>query len=178
MTSSYPGNNFPQQPHRQLTQIAGKEMRAILKIILAVFTASLRTNTDTTRWTPAQQREFKKAIECVRYFTGFALLSRYQSHSESTVQYMRDYLQRFHDTKYVFLRFRASKASKGKADIISKELTTQNRKCDELEKQIERTAAQKARTLAADKQERAFLVNEALVEDSHLNFSKIHLLSH
>ena len=111
-------------------------MMAILKIILAVFTASLRTNTDTntdtTRPTAAQQREFKKAIECVRYWTDFALLSRYQSHSESTVQYMRDYLQRFHDTKDVFLRFRASKASKGKVDIVSQELTAQNRKRDEL----------------------------------------------
>ena len=94
------------------------------------------------------------------------------------MQYMRDYLQWFHDTKDVFLRFRASKASKGKADIVSKELTAKNRKRDELEKQIERTAAQKARNLAADKQERAFLVNEALVEDSHFNFPKIHLLSH
>ena len=91
---------------------------------------------------------------------------------------MRDYLQRFHDTKDVFLRFRAIKASKGKADIVSKELTAQNSRRDELEKQIERTAAQKARTLAADKQERAFLVNEALFEDSQFNFPKIHLLSH
>ena len=178
MTPSYPGNRLPQKPYRQLTQIAGKEMRAILKIILAVFTASPRRNTDTTRPTATQQREFKNAIECVRYLTDFSLLSRYRSHRESTVQYMRDYLQRFHDTKDVFLRFRASKASKGKADIVSKELTAQNRKRDEQETKNERTAAQKARTLAADKQEHAFLVNEALVEDSHFNFPKIHLLSH
>ena len=65
MTSSYPGNNLPQKAYRQLTQIGGKEMRAILKIISAVCTASLRTNTDTTRPTAAQQHEFKKAIECV-----------------------------------------------------------------------------------------------------------------
>ena len=91
---------------------------------------------------------------------------------------MRDYLQQFHDRNDVFLRFRASKASKGKADIVSKELTAQNRKRDKLEKQIERTAAQKARTLAADKQERTFSVNEALVEDSHCNFPNIYLLSH
>ena len=178
MTSSYPGNDLPQKPYRQLTQIAGKEIRAILKIILAVFIASLRTNTDTTRPTAAQQLEFKKVIECVRYLTDFALLWRYQSHSESTVQYMRDYLQQFHDTKDVFLRFRASKAFKGRADIVSNELTAQNSKWDELEKQIERTAAQKASTLAADEQEHAFLVNEALVEDSHFNFPKIHSLNH
>ena len=91
---------------------------------------------------------------------------------------MQDYLEQFHDTKDVFLRFRASKAFKGKADIVSRELTAQNRERNEQEKQNERTAAQKARTLAADKHERACLVNEALVEDSHFNFPKIHLLSH
>ena len=53
----------------------------------------------------------------------------------------------------------------------------QNRERDEQEKQNECTAAQKARTLAADKHERACFVNEALVEDSHFNFHKIHLLS-
>ena len=178
MTTSDLGNNFPQKPYRQLTQIAGREMRAILKVILAVFTASLRTNTDTTHPTAEQQREFKKAIECVRYLTDFALLLGYQSHSECTFRYLLDYLQRFHDTKDVFLRFRGSKASKGKAVIVSKELTPQNRKRDELEKQIERTAAHKAHTLAADKQELTFLVNKARVEDSHFNFSKLHLLSH
>ena len=178
MTTSYPGNNLPQKPYRQLTQIQSKEMRAILKIKLAIFTASLRKNADTTQPTAAQQREFKKAIQCVRYLTDFALLSRYRSHNESTVQYMRNYLERFHDTKDVFLRFRASKASNGKADIVLRELTAQNREREEQEKQTERTAAPMAGTLAADKYERACLVNEALVEDSHFNFPKIHLLSH
>ena len=65
--------------------------------------------------------------------------------------------------KDVFLRFRASRASKGKADIVSKELTVQNRKRDELEKQIEHIAAQKARTLVADKPERAFLDRKSVV---------------
>ena len=74
MTTSYPGNKLPQKPYRQITQIQGKEMRAILKIILAISTASFRRNTDTTRLTTAQRREFKKAIECVRYLTDFALL--------------------------------------------------------------------------------------------------------
>ena len=118
-------------------------MMAIVKIILSVFTAALHKNPDTTRTIAEQQHEFKKAIECVRYLTDFALLSRYQSHSESTVQYMQDYLQQFHDSKDVSLRFRANKASKRKADIVSKEPTAQSTKRVELEKHIERTAAQR-----------------------------------
>ena len=152
-------------------------MRAILKIILAVLTISFCTNTDTTRPTTLQLREFKKAMECVQYLTDFALLLRYQSHNKSTVQYMSDYLQWFHDTKYIFLKFRGSKAFKGKPDIVSKELTAHNRVRDELEKPIERTAVQKVCTLAANKQEHPFLVNKAIVKDLHFNFPKIHLLS-
>ena len=94
------------------------------------------------------------------------------------VQYVRDYLQQLPDTKDVFLRFRASKASKGEADIISKGLTAQNRKQNELTKHIKRTAAQNVGNLAADKQKQAFVVNEAIVKEWHLNFAKIPLLSH
>ena len=89
---------------------------------------------------------------------------------------MQVYLQRFHDTKDVFVRYRASKASKAKADSISKELTVENRKWSA--KEIRRTATEKACTLALDKEQRASRVNEALVEDSHFNFPKIHLMMH
>ena len=133
MPTSYARNHLPQMPYRQLAQIQSKEMRAILKIILAIFTASTRTNTDTKWATATQQREFKKAIQCVRYLTDFVLLVRYLSHRQSTFQYMQDYLQRFHDTKDVFLRFQASKASQGKADIVSREVSLQNRERDEQE---------------------------------------------
>ena len=89
---------------------------------------------------------------------------------------MWGYLEQFHKTKDIFLRFRASKASRTKADLISKELTAKNKERNE--QPNGRTAAQKARSLAADKEERAFLVDVALVEDSHFNFPKIHLMSH
>ena len=39
-------------------------------------------------------------------------------------------------------------------------------------------ATQKAHTLVEDREEYAYLVNQALVEDSHFNFPKIHLLMH
>src|SRR6266576_3849817 len=61
----YPGNILPGKPYHQITQVTGKEMRAVLKVILAVFTASLRRNTDAVRPTPGQQQQFKTAIECV-----------------------------------------------------------------------------------------------------------------
>ena len=57
-------------------------------------------------------------------------------------------------------------------------MTAQNRKQDKLENSIELTSAQIARTLAADKRERSFLLNKALIEDSHFDSPKIHLLGH
>ena len=80
--------------------------------------------------------------------------------------------------KDIFLRFRASKASKSKADIVSKELTAQNTKRNNEEKQKGCTATQRLCTLAADREERTFLVNEALVKDSHFNFPKMHSIIH
>jgi len=97
-------------------------MRVILWVLLGVFTAALRRKTGVQALTGGQQQEFKRAILFVRYIPDFALIARYQSHTDSTVQYMRTYLQRFHETKRVFLRYRASKKSRQRADEVSKEL--------------------------------------------------------
>jgi len=76
----------------------------------------------------------------------------------------------------VFLRYRAGKVAKAKADMASKELTAQTTARRLEEKPNGRMVAQKARALAEDREECAYLVNQALVEDSHFNFPKIHLL--
>ena len=89
---------------------------------------------------------------------------------------MQEYLQQFHRTKDVFLRYRAGKAVKAKVDIVSKQLTIQTMARRLEEKAKGRTAAQKAHALVEDREERVYLVNQALVADSHFNFPKIHLL--
>jgi len=91
---------------------------------------------------------------------------------------MEKYLQQFHKTKDVFLWYRAGKVAKAKANMVSKELNTETTARRHEEKANGRTASQKARALAEDREERAYLVNQALVEDSHFNFRKIHLLMH
>jgi hypothetical protein len=122
-------------------------------VILGVFTAALRRKTGTQRPTAGQEKEFKRAITCVRYLTDFALLSRYRSHTDSTIGYMRQYLQRFHASKDVFLRYRASKSAKARADVVSKELTEANKSRNEKANANGRTATQKARAAAEDKEE-------------------------
>lgn len=174
--SRYPGNCTPQKPYRYLTQVQGKEMRAIHQIILGVFTASLRRKTDLPKPTGAQDQEFKRAIEAVRYLTDFGLLARYRSHTDSTVGYMTTYLRRFHRCKDVFLRYRAGKKARNRADAISKELTEEfaSRKASE----IPLTGVKRARVLQDEQEERAYRIAEALEDDSDFNFPKMHMLLH
>lgn len=174
--STYPGNHVPHKPYRYLTQIKGKEMRAILQIILGVFTASLYRKTDVAKPSGGQEKDFKKAIFCVRYLTDYCILARYRSHTDSTIQYMSTYLQRFHDSKDVFLRYRAGKKAKLRADEISKELTAEygSRRKSE----VAWTVGQRARLAEEDQEERAYRINEALEADSDFNFPKIHMLLH
>jgi len=174
----YPGNYVPRKSYRLLSQVSGKEMRSILIVILGVFTATLHRKTDIARPTASQEWEFKRAITCVQYLPDFALLSRYRSHTDSTIGYMREYLQEFHRTKDVFLRYQATKATKGRVDVVSKELTEWNKSRNVEANPNGHTAAQKPRTAAEDRDERAYLVNQVLEEDSYFNFPKIHLIMH
>jgi len=174
----YSGNYVLRKSYGLLSQVSGKEMRSILMVILGVFMASLHRKTNVVCLTAGQEQDFRKAITCMRYLTDFALLSRYRSHTDSTIGYMKEYLQQFHKTKDVFLRYRASKVAKAKADMVSKKLNAETTARRREEKANGRTASQKAHVLAEDREECVYLVNQALVEDSHFNFPKIHLLMH
>jgi len=61
----YPQVFVPRKPYKHLSQVTEKKMRSILKIILAVFTATLRWKNDLPRPSVGQEVEFKKAITCV-----------------------------------------------------------------------------------------------------------------
>jgi len=78
--------------------------------------------------------------------------------------------------KSVFLRYRASKKSRQRADEVSKELTEEI--CRRRATDISLPPAQRMRLSEDDQEERAFRINQALEEDSHFNFPKLHLLSH
>jgi len=172
---AYSGNHVPQKTYRSLSQVQEKEMRAILRVLLAIFTAAFRWKTNILQVTCGQQQEFKKATLCVRYITDFGLIARYHSYADSTMKYMRTYLQKFHETKDVFLRYRRGTTAR-KAQDISKQFT------EEIDHRwaadIGLPVAQCARLVEDDPVERAYRINQALEEDSHFNFLKLHLLSH
>jgi len=91
---------------------------------------------------------------------------------------MQEYLQEFHCTKDVFLCYRATQATKGRADLVSKGVTERNKSQNVEANANGHRAAQKARAEAEDSDEQAYLVNQVLVEDSYFNFPKIHLIIH
>jgi len=78
----------------------------------------------------------------------------------------------------MFLRYHASKSAKARTDALSKELTEANKSRNEQANINARTAMQKARAAAEDREERVYLINQVLVEDSHFNFPKMHLIMH
>ena len=104
--------------------------------------------------------EFKKAITCVQYLTDFGLIVRYASHTESTINYMHNYLRRFHETKRVFLHFRARKATRAKAEVMEQELKKQREarqhRSDDL------SMAQRAQMHNEDQLECRFIINQVL----------------
>ena len=62
--------------------------------------------------------------------------------------------------------------------MLSKELTKANKFHNEQTNINGYTTMQKARVAAEDREERVYLINQVLVEDSHFNFSKMHLIMH
>jgi hypothetical protein len=101
----YPGFTPPTRPYREISQWQGKEMRNLGRVILCAFAASLGPP-------PASQRStgnWPKALCCVRSLVDFHLMAQYQSHTPETLNFMDKYLTEFHQTKEVFLEFRASK---------------------------------------------------------------------
>jgi len=97
-------------------------MRNFGKVIQGTFPAELHRNIDQARPTGAQVQEFNKAIRYVHSITDFYLMTPYDSHTDQTISYFQEYLHVFHETKDVFLRFRAGKKVKRAAADVYKTL--------------------------------------------------------
>jgi len=82
----------------------------------------LRRKTNQPRLTGGEVQEFNKVILCVRSLTDFHLMTQYPSHTDQTISYLKRYLREFHETKDVFLCFRAGKKVKKAAAEAHKNL--------------------------------------------------------
>lgn len=112
----YPGFFVPKKAYREVTQWQGKEMRNLGRCLLAVLAVALRQPD------AAQMQPFKRALACVSSLLDFSLMAQYRSHTPETIDYMEQYLNRFHSTKDVFLEFRVSKRTRAKVQNQRSEL--------------------------------------------------------
>jgi len=98
------------------------------------------------------------------------------NHTESTINYLCNYLYQFHKMKGVFLHFWAQKATRAKAEVVEQELKKQRearqQELDDL------STAQYAQMHHEDQLECCFLINQVLENKSDFNFPKIYLSSH
>ena len=170
----YPGVVVPTKSYRMVSQWSGKELRHFVRVILDTFTVALRWTTNQPYPTGSQVQEFNTAIQCVRSMTDFYLMTQYDSHTDKTVSYMQKYLGEFHETKGIFLCYRAGKGAKRAAAEAHKVLLR-----EQTETSVKGlTALEKAKLHQEDALECQNLVDEILREGAHYNFPKMHLISH
>ncbi|KAF8444341.1 hypothetical protein BGX38DRAFT_1143717 [Terfezia claveryi] len=77
----FPGFTRPNKAYRAVTQWQGKEMRNLLRVLLAIFTAALSRRTDAPAIATRHKASCHKAILCVRYLTDFILIAQYTVHT-------------------------------------------------------------------------------------------------
>jgi len=157
-----------------VTQWAGKEMRNFAKVIMGAFPVVLCRKANQPHSTGGQVQEFNKAIRYVHSMTDFYLMTQYNSYIDKTISYMQAYLHGFHDTKDVFLQFRAGKgAKKVVAEAYKNLLRAQSQASIS-----NLTMSEKAKMHQENNLECRELVEDILKEGAHCNFLKMHRISH
>jgi len=105
MMPPYRGFAWFNMPSSQVTQCSGKKMKALRRVIVPVFVATLLIPL------ASQQTPFTDALLCVKILVYFHLMPQYRYHTEATIEYKKNYHQDYHCQKDVFSRFRASKST-------------------------------------------------------------------
>jgi len=91
-----------------------------------------------------QVQPFRLALTCVSSLLDFTMMAQYQSHTSATIDYIEQYMMRFHETlQDIFLEFLVSKQRQAKADELGKELLLDRN-------QLNQSVAQSKRQLAPD----------------------------
>ncbi|KAF8457923.1 hypothetical protein BDZ91DRAFT_666180, partial [Kalaharituber pfeilii] len=156
-----PGFTPATKRYRAVTQWSGKEMRNLSRVLLGVFAATVTS----------------QAILCIRYFMDFYLIAQYRTHTDETVNYMRQYLEKFHVYKSVFLQYRAGKTTAGDTQTTIQVLSSEHR--SEVASAKEKLSKTQVNRLQCETRfEREILRVEMLEKTSHFNFPKMHLISY
>ena len=167
----YPRFSVPKMAYRAITQWHGKEMRNLCRCISALLASTLRNPHSS------QYQNFKSASKDVSVVVDFTLMAQYRSHTLDTLSYMESYLHSFHWTKYIFLEFRTSKATRTRADRQDREL--RELMADQRAKEVHhRMVANRCRQADQERVERSDRRADWIRRENHFNFIKMHYLTH
>src|SRR5205085_8686544 len=79
------------------------EIKTMSQFLVGVTRNALRNPT------LGEKAAFESAVECTHALIEFYMYCQYESHDEDTLNLIEDALHRFHNTKGIFLQFRAGK---------------------------------------------------------------------
>jgi len=96
MRPPYPGFARFNKPCSQVTHSTGKELKALVCVIVPVFMVTL-SNPLASQRIPSTE-----ALLRVKYLVYFHFMAQYQYHTEATIEYMENYLEEIHRHKDVF----------------------------------------------------------------------------
>lgn len=192
--SPHPAINVPKKKYRSVKQWSGKEYRNAAAIMLAVLEAVMTVYPPDG---PAQEDMYNASRNFISALNNFTLMARQRSHtlppdqvfdnayralwdgyaepdSHSSVSYMQTYLASFHEWKYVFLKYRASKTVTKDAKAYAKgkfpDLNDEDLKG--------MTPAQRNAKQAAHKAGKKAAKVEYLERHSSYNMPKVHMMVH
>jgi len=167
----YPGFSIAKKAYREITQWQGKEMRDLGRCISAVLVSTLRNPHSS------QYHDFKSPLKCISALVDFSLMAQYRSHTPDTLSYMESYLQTFHRTKDIFLKFCNSKATRTQADRQDWQLRElmANQRAKEVH---HRTVANHRRRADQERGKRSDRRADLIRRENHFNFIKMYYLTH
>jgi hypothetical protein len=105
------------KPYSLVTQWSGNEMKALGRVIVPVFAATL-LNPSVTQMIP-----FPQAMVFVKNSVYCHLMPQYSYHTEATIEFIKNYLEEFHRQKDVFSGFHPQKSTKKVPEALKKQLT-------------------------------------------------------
>ncbi|KAL0630841.1 hypothetical protein Q9L58_010308 [Maublancomyces gigas] len=91
-------------------------MRNFVNIVLPALASALHNPP------PAQRFKFQEALRCVGALVRCTLTADYPSHNEATLDYLKQYLCEFHNSKDIFLVYREGKAADKAANVVRQSL--------------------------------------------------------
>jgi hypothetical protein len=160
----------PRCAYEEVSRWNGGEIKTMTRFLVGVTRNALRNPS------PAQKVHFDSALECTRSLVEFYMYCQYDSHDNDTLNLMEDALRRFHDTKSVFLQFRAGKRLA--AEAKDKRTALCQERDAELKANFGKPTAQKQRIRETWKAIIEAELAEYIEEGSDFNFPKIHLMQH